>query len=61
MSKNKNYGVQLGRAFTHNAVWQKGALIERVFYWSGYVIGRNAGTKSAIWRWMGSIAVYEKI
>jgi len=31
MSKNKNYGVQLGRAFTHNAVWQKGALIERAY------------------------------
>jgi len=31
MIKNKNYDVQLGRAFTHNAVWQKGALIERVY------------------------------
>jgi len=37
MRKNKNYGVQLGRAFTHNAVtkgrinWE-GILMERAFY-----------------------------
>jgi len=31
MSKNKNYGIQLGRAFTHNAIWQKGTLIERAY------------------------------